>query len=989
MEEKEAQESPPDPKGEGREEEVRRKLEATLHSAGEFPGAVTAHLKSRDGIRGDLSLASEEQSADSIAGPASEKRYGILGEIARGGMGAIVKLVDNDIRRPVAMKVILGDDVNERVDRFVEEAQVTGQLEHPNIVPVHELGLDPEGKVYFTMKLVKGESLDTIIDAIADKNADAVRKYPLSHLLQIFLKVCDAIAFAHSKGVIHRDLKPENVMVGRFGEVLVMDWGLAKVWEREDMAEEDLVETIRSEKEVGKTLSGEVMGTPSYMPPEQASGKVDLIDERSDVFALGAMLYKILTHEAPYTGRDVGEVLRQAVRCAYKAPRVRSPWNRIPKELQSICLKAMRARREDRYGSVEAMVEDIGAHLDHRPVSAHGSGLLTRFLRFVQRHPAGSLAGGVALILLSLGGALGGVLLQRTEAERAKVREKEALAEAEAARADAASVRAQMAEEARARAEVRATDAEDALKKGRRVSAVLRSAGLELADVVEALRRSMHSAKSIEEKRRIGERYWPRVEAFCATVEGDPASRAAMLAVKGLLRWLAVDTRGAVRLFRESARADPDVAYGPLFEGMIWLTKYLEKQPLPETIVVPLGVRFTEVPPETEEMKRTRERFEAILETVGKKPIWGETSSEEFREVLDGFRAMQRGDMDTAEQGLTQALGVPELTWISREILLARAKVRYVKKDFPGGCEDIDKVLKFCSESQHARFFKGFLWFAEALARGAKGEDPRPAFRNAIREYDEALRLKPNDMVLHSNRSLTYRCLAEAEDERGVDPTESFRRAIEDASAAIRLKPDLADSYLNRGLAHLYFSDWMAGQGRDPRETVRRAIAAFDEALRRDPALLMARNNRAVAYLKMAQTLMGMQEEPREWFEKAVADCDETLRRDPNYLDGYCQRAVTFVVLGDYAFSQRLDPSPIYRKALDDCERALKGDPDLVIAHYYWAVAHRNLAKAAQVFRRDPREDFKRAIEGFKNVLKGTQLAKMYCELGMTYWLFG
>ncbi|MHC5040110.1 MAG: serine/threonine-protein kinase, partial [Planctomycetota bacterium] len=231
-------------------------------------GAVTAHLRATTGIRGEVSLPSEDLPAEPLAGPTSADRYGILGEIARGGMGAIVKLVDNDIRRPVAMKVILGGDVKERVERFVEEAQVTGQLEHPNIVPVHELGLDPDGKVYFTMKLVKGESLDAIIDAIADKDPEVLRKYPLSHLLQIFLKVCDAIAFAHSKGVIHRDLKPENVMVGRFGEVLVMDWGLSKVKGREDTAVEDLVETIRSEREVGKTLSGEVMGTPSYMPPE-------------------------------------------------------------------------------------------------------------------------------------------------------------------------------------------------------------------------------------------------------------------------------------------------------------------------------------------------------------------------------------------------------------------------------------------------------------------------------------------------------------------------------------------------------------------------------------------------------------------------------------------------------------------------------------------------------------------------------------------------
>ncbi|MHC4598675.1 MAG: serine/threonine-protein kinase, partial [Planctomycetota bacterium] len=209
------------------------------------PGSIT-HLRSQKGIRGDVLLPDDDSPKEMISGTASEHRYSVLGEIARGGMGAIVRLVDNDIRRPVAMKVILSDETagtadRERVERFVEEAQVTGQLEHPNIVPVHELGLDHEGKVYFTMKLVKGESLDSILDRLADKDPGHAGKYPLSHLLQVFLKVCDAIAFAHSKGVIHRDLKPENVMVGSFGEVLVMDWGLAKVKGREDLAAGEVV----------------------------------------------------------------------------------------------------------------------------------------------------------------------------------------------------------------------------------------------------------------------------------------------------------------------------------------------------------------------------------------------------------------------------------------------------------------------------------------------------------------------------------------------------------------------------------------------------------------------------------------------------------------------------------------------------------------------------------------------------------------------------
>ncbi|MHC5039494.1 MAG: serine/threonine-protein kinase, partial [Planctomycetota bacterium] len=277
------------------------------------PGSITTQLKSKLGDRGRIDLSAEDLPKDVISGPVSRNRYAILGEIARGGMGAIIKIIDNDIRRPVAMKVILEDDDDERVARFVEEAQVTGQLEHPNIVPVHELGLDAKGKVYFTMKLVKGDSLESILDRIADKDPEACERFTRSHLLHIFLKVCEAIAFAHNRGVVHRDLKPENVMVGGFGEVMVMDWGLAKLVSlipRGPAGKARVIpETLAAEPGPVqhddfnvRTLDGDILGTPSYMPPEQADGRIAEIDQRSDIFALGGILYKILTYEAPYFG---------------------------------------------------------------------------------------------------------------------------------------------------------------------------------------------------------------------------------------------------------------------------------------------------------------------------------------------------------------------------------------------------------------------------------------------------------------------------------------------------------------------------------------------------------------------------------------------------------------------------------------------------------------------------------------------------------------
>src|SRR5262245_6840538 len=249
-------------------------------------------------------------------------RYKLHGEIARGGMGAILKVWDEDLRRNLAMKVILGkaeptsEGKTPPVDRhllarFLEEAQVTGQLDHPGIVPVHELGLDSEGRVYFTMKLVKGRDLKQIFDLVFEEREG----WNETRALGVLLKVCEAMAYAHAKGVIHRDLKPANVMVGNFGEVYVMDWGLARVEGREDrhdlrlQVEGTPLTSLNTERREEReelpdsplfTMDGDVIGTPAYMSPEQARGEIEKLGQRSDVYSIGAMLYHLLARQMPY-----------------------------------------------------------------------------------------------------------------------------------------------------------------------------------------------------------------------------------------------------------------------------------------------------------------------------------------------------------------------------------------------------------------------------------------------------------------------------------------------------------------------------------------------------------------------------------------------------------------------------------------------------------------------------------------------------------------
>jgi serine/threonine-protein kinase len=247
-------------------------------------------------------------------GPAGgTSRLQLHGEIARGGMGAVLKGRDTDLGRDLAVKVLLETHAGrtELVQRFVEEAQISGQLQHPGIAPVFELGQFADARPYFTMKLVKGQTLAALLAARTDPAQDRPR------LLGIFAQVCQTLAYAHARGVIHRDLKPSNVMVGAFGEVLVMDWGLAKVLPQGGVADEaraqqhqqaSVIRTQRSARTgtpagLGShTEAGSVLGTPAYMAPEQARGEVELVDERADVFGLGAILCQILTGRPPYTG---------------------------------------------------------------------------------------------------------------------------------------------------------------------------------------------------------------------------------------------------------------------------------------------------------------------------------------------------------------------------------------------------------------------------------------------------------------------------------------------------------------------------------------------------------------------------------------------------------------------------------------------------------------------------------------------------------------
>jgi serine/threonine-protein kinase len=786
-------------------------------------------------------------------------RLQLHGEIGRGGMGAVLKGRDADLGRDVAVKVLLEAHAGkaELLQRFVEEAQIAGQLQHPAVVPVYELGAFPDRRPYFTMKLVKGQTLARLLV----ERADPIQDWP--RLLKVFEQVCQALAYAHARRVIHRDLKPSNVMVGAFGEVQVMDWGLAKVLPQGGVADEaqaagevSVIRTARSGSDTPagpgtQTQAGQVLGTPAYMAPEQARGQVARLDERCDVFGLGAILCHILTGRPPFAGA-AEEAMRRA-----RAADLADTFGRLDDcgadvELVALAKRCLAADPGERPRDAGALAAALTAYLESVEARLRRTELgraAAEARAAEERRRRRAQLGLAAAVLLALAGAAAaGLWYQRDRAARA----------AKAAR--------------------RAADGERDVTAALQEVAALRNQARALTDdpvrweaTLVAARAAARRAEGVLNSSEAGDTPRQRVRAALADLDAAEKDRRVMAALDE-----ARLTR--TRLGQDGVRDDKE-SMAPLFEAA-FRAYGIDVRALPPT----RAAEFVAASPVLDALVAALENWaqfapaEADRRRIREVVRLADPDPKSFRNrlaaaVRDGRPALRRlvaeGDVRALPPAalvnlggaLAQAGAADEA-----ETLLRRAQQRY-PADFW-----VNHELAFLlSRRGKAHLADAVTYYRVALALRPRSPTVRLNLGGALRErgrakeaeavYREALRLWQRYAKIHSNLSLAL-----ADQARLPEAEAAARRAVQ-------VDPGYFRGHFNLGNALLKQRKW------------KEAERAFREAARLEPGDSRAHNNLGLA----------LNEQGRH--AEAEAECRKALERDADNAKAHYNRAIALAAL--------------------------------------------------------------------------------------------
>jgi serine/threonine protein kinase/tetratricopeptide (TPR) repeat protein len=815
------------------------------------------------------------------------QRFRVLRPHAQGGLGAVFVALDIELHREVALKQILDNHADDPADRqrFLLEAEITGGLEHPGIIPVYGLGTYGDGRPYYAMRFIRGDSLK---QAIEHFHADAAlqanpgrRSLELRKLLRRFLDVCNAIDYAHSRGVLHRDIKPGNVLVGKYGETLTVDWGLAKATGRSDPSCGERTLKPSSSSGSAETLPGSALGTPAYMSPEQAAGNLDRLGPRSDVYSLGATLYRLLTGRPPFSG-DAAEVIPAAQKGEFQPPRAIDP--SIDRALEAVCLKAMALGPEDRYGSCRALVEDVERWMADEPVSTWREPLSRRARRWARRHRQ-AVTGTSAAVLVGLIGlaAAATVYLQQRQAQGSRlalaVREVSLLRDQAQADPEGDPVKWHAAQQAVKRAEDLLGPLIDAASERR-----VRELGDQVASATQAAER---------DAKLLGE-----VVDIRSAEADDPDGSASDAAY--------------ARAFRD-AELDLD-ELGPERAGARITAR-------PAGVVLALTAALDDWAAQRRKARpNDSEAWKRLVATA--RAADSEPTRNRLRELWSqpDRKAQCQLLLQLAKEADPRGWPPASLT------LLAGALV-------DAGERDAAADLLRRSQAEHP----GDVWLNYNLGRELEQLHP-PWTEEAIRFYSVARALRPEtahelahaldrrgygDQAVVVFRDLTrirsgtgrhWGCLCVLLAERGdrAAAKAALQKAVTTQREAIRLRPDDAAAHLGLGLvlcdgAHDYTA----------------AIAEFREAIRLKPDSPTAHRNLGIALRHQGK------------LDEAVAKYREAIRLQPDLAEAHSNLGLALRAQG------KLDD------AIAACREAIRLKPDLAEAHYNLGLALRGQGKLA------------------------------------------
>jgi serine/threonine-protein kinase len=917
-------------------------------------------------------------------------RFRPLRPLGKGGLGEVHVALDEELHREIALKEVqprhLGDAGS--VARFLREAEVTGRLEHPGVVPVYSLGIHADGRPYYAMRLIKGEDLQKAIDRFHQgEPADpGERRVAFRDLLRRFVDVCNAVAYAHSRGVLHRDLKPANVMLGPYGETLVIDWGLARTLGTvEADAAESAVVPVADGEPWGRTQDGNVIGTPGFMSPEQASGRQTEVGPYSDVYSLGAILYVLLTGKQAFGTRNLMELLTE-VRMGRFAP-PRSVNRTVPKALEAVCLKAMALRPQDRYLTARELAADVEHWLADEPVTAYREPLSARLRRWGRRHRTAVTSLGVLLLGVTATLAVGLVLVNR-EKDRTAHAERQTRQALEEVTEEQART-----EEALDRVTQEQGKTREALEQVRR----------EQEKTQQALRRSREAEKSAADQRQLAVKTMRQVtEVIDAQLQG----RADLQDLRKALRQRVLD--GWLQVARAADKAN-QASHADIWAHLeladiffFYETGGLEEAENQYRLALELARRYVAAEPNSAEARRDLSMALIGVGNVELKKLKYRAALDAYREALDLRRRLANeapGSTQRQQELASALIQVGEVHWRNRkgdqalavylEALDITRRLAQADRDNLTVQYELYRSLINVGDMQlQARQAKPALdSFQEALdvARLLLQADGR----NLLRRLDVAMAL---DRIGHVHWHQTDYPAALASYQDALD---IHRRLIRDGHRTPLVEARLFGSLFNVGdvlsvqgkkdealavykegtdlvrrLARengrnaqlqvdlmLYLHrfgaiQWRHGEEAAALKSVQEACDVARRLVREDPPIAQAQDNLPVILqaLGTLQLRQGQAAEALTTFEELLDLRRQAVRGQP--ANAQAQRAVSLVLdqLADLRL-ERGDPAAAlvhYKESLEIARQLAEAEPRSVEAQVDLIIGYRNLGKHAE-----------------------------------------